>query len=143
MVFLFGRLSGVCCSGRRTLKTQHSLILQQGMIRRSRWLPKARHRQRTKGANGSEQIRSVSQSIFVAVCASKHKIYNHASDISFSFYRHRVRDLNFQDGSKKGENLFLVQFCFVHAALHMILSDDLQHQGKQYGFLCFLCHVTD
>jgi len=59
MAFLFDRLSGVCCSRRRTLKTHYSLMLQQRMIRWSRWLRKARYRPRTKGANGSEQIHSV------------------------------------------------------------------------------------
>ena len=105
-LFLFDRLSGVCCSRRRTLKTQRSLILQQGMIRWSGWLRKARYRPMTKAANGSEQIHSVSSfevqeyiCSIVCICIR----YGHVSDIPFKFYRHRVGDLNFQDGSKKKE----------------------------------------
>jgi hypothetical protein len=58
----------------------------------------------TKAANGSEQIHSVSsfevqEYICSSVCICIR--YGHVSDIPFKFYRHRVGDLNFQDGSKK------------------------------------------
>jgi hypothetical protein len=57
------------------------------------------------------------------------------SDMCFRFPRHRVRDLNFQDGSK--ENGFLVQLRLVLACLRISLQDGLQRHGKQYGFLFF------
>ena len=114
------------------------------MIDWDRWPRKARQRSRTKGANGSEQTQSVSSFHIKedeAGFASKHKYdkFEKNSDMSFRFPRHRVRDLNFQDGSKG-----VVQLCLVHACLHIILQDGLQLHRKQYVFFyVFAHHATD
>jgi len=115
------------------------------MIDRYRWPRKERWRWRTKGANGSGQIQSVSSLDIkedVAGFARTHKYdtFLHSekkkSDMSFQFPRHRVRDLNL-DGSKKENDLYNFVWYMPACISSYNLQDGLQRHRKQYGFLCF------